>query len=165
MNYLISLPIFLAVGTLGGYLGTKLKIPAGALIGSLLAVICFKLISRVDWNVPRTFTFVLQVFIGIMVGASFQPGMLKVMGRVFFPVITSTLLLVGTGLLLSMVFTRMGLLDMGTAYLATSPGAMSALLVVSLDSGKNAAVITCFHFFRVVFIILTMPLIYKYSFR
>ena len=165
MNYLISLPVFLAVGTLGGYLGTKLKIPAGALIGSLLAVICFKLISRVDWNVPKTFTFVLQVFLGIMVGASFQPGMLKVMGRVFFPVITSTLLLVGTGLLLSMVFTRMGLLDMGTAYLATSPGAMSALLVVALDSGKDAAVITCFHFFRVVFIILTMPLIYKYLFR
>lgn len=165
MNYLISLPIFLAVGTLGGYLGTKLKIPAGALIGSLLAVICFKLISRVDWNVPRTFTFVLQVFLGIMVGASFQPGMLKVMGRVSFPVITSTLVLVGTGLLLSMVFTRMGLLDMGTAYLATSPGAMSALLVVALDSGKDAAVITSFHFFRVVFIILTMPLIYKYLFR
>lgn len=165
MNHLISLPIFLAVGTLGGYLGTKLKIPAGALIGALLAVICFKLISRVDWNVPRTFTFVLQVFLGIMVGASFQPGMLKVMGRVFFPVITSTLLLVGTGLLLSMVFTRMGLLDMGTAYLATSPGAMSALLVVALDSGKDAAVITSFHFFRVVFIILTMPLIYKYLFR
>jgi membrane AbrB-like protein len=165
MNYLISLPIFLAIGTLGGYLGTKLKIPAGALIGSLLAVICFKLISRVDWNVPKTFTFVLQVFLGIMVGASFQPGMLKVMGRVFFPVITSTLLLVGTGLLLSMVFTRMGLLDMGTAYLATSPGAMSALLGVALDSGKDAAVITCFHFFRVVFIILTMPLIYKYLFR
>ena len=165
MNYLISLPIFLAIGTLGGYLGTKLKIPAGALIGSLLAVICFKLISRVDWNVPKTFTFVLQVFLGIMVGASFQPGMLKVMSRVFFPVITSTLLLVGAGLLLSMVFTRMGLLDMGTAYLATSPGAMSALLVVALDSGKDAAVITCFHFFRVVFIILTMPLIYKYLFR
>ena len=165
MNYLISLPIFLSIGTLGGYLGTKLKIPAGALIGSLLAVICFKLISRVDWNVPKTFTFVLQVFLGIMVGASFQPGMLKVMGRVFFPVITSTLLLVGTGLLLSMVFTRMGLLDMGTAYLATSPGAMSALLVVALDSGKDAAVITCFHFFRVVFIILTMPLIYIYLFR
>jgi uncharacterized membrane protein AbrB (regulator of aidB expression) len=72
MNYLISLPIFLAIGTLGGYLGTKLKIPAGALIGSLLAVICFKLISRVDWNVPKTFTFVLQVFLGIMVGASFS---------------------------------------------------------------------------------------------
>ena len=53
MNYLISLPIFLAVGTLGGYLGTKLKIPAGALIGSLLAVICFKLISGWTGMSPR----------------------------------------------------------------------------------------------------------------
>ena len=101
MSYFVSLPIFITVGTLGGFLGAKLKIPAGALIGSLIAVICFKLISRVDWDVPKVFTFVLQVFLGIMVGASFQPGMLKVMGRVFFPVITSTLLLVGTGLLLS----------------------------------------------------------------
>lgn len=126
----------------------------------ILLTICF--IKNI---IDAKFTFVLQVFLGIMVGASFQPGMLKVMGRVFFPVITSTLFLVGTGLLLSMVFSRMGLLDMGTAYLATSPGAMSALLVVALDSGKDAAVITCFHFFREVFIILTMPFIYKYLFR
>ena len=111
MNYLVSLPIFLAVGTLGGLIGAKLKIPAGALIGSLLAVICFKLISKVDWDVPKAFTFALQVFLGIMVGASFHPGMLKVMGKVFFPVIT------------------------------------------------------CFHFFRMVFIILTMPVIYKYFLR
>jgi len=122
-------------------------------------------VKAVNHNTAINTTSMPKVFIGIMVGASFQPGMLQVMGRVFFPVITSTLLLVGTGLLLSMVFTRMGLLDMGTAYLATSPGAMNALLVVALDSGKDTAVITCFHFFRVVFIILTMPLIYKYLFR
>ena len=79
--------------------------------------------------------------------------------------ITSTLLLVGTGLLLSFVFERMGLLDMGTAYLGTSPGAMSALIVLALESGKDAAVITCFHFFRVIFIILTLPIIYKYVSR
>ncbi|MBW2594090.1 MAG: AbrB family transcriptional regulator [Deltaproteobacteria bacterium] len=58
-----------------------------------------------------------------------------------------------------------GLLDMGTAYPGTSPGAMSALIVPALESGKGAAVITCFHFFRVVFIILTMPIIFKYFFR
>lgn len=55
MNYLVSLPVFLAVGTLGGFVGAKLKIPAGVLIGSLLAVICFKLIARVDWSVPKVF--------------------------------------------------------------------------------------------------------------
>jgi uncharacterized membrane protein AbrB (regulator of aidB expression) len=71
-------------------------------------------------------------------------------------------LLVGMGLLLSVVFTRMDFMDMGTAYLGTSPGAMSTLIVMALESGKDATVITCFHFFRVVFIILTLPIIYKF---
>jgi len=31
--------------------------------------------------------------------------------------------------------------------------------------GTMLAVITCFHFFRVIFIILTLPIIYKYVFR
>ena len=165
MTTVAHLPILLIIGTLGGLLGAKLKIPAGALIGAMLAVICFKLLARVDWTVPKIFTFVLQVFLGIMVGATFQPEMLKVMGRVIVPVVTSTLFLVGTGLLLSFVFTRLGLLDMGTAYLGTSPGAMSALLVLALESGKDAAVVTCFHFFRVVFIIVTLPIVYKYVFH
>ena len=164
MNSYVSLPIFLGIGTIGGLLGMKLKIPAGALVGALLAVMCFKLVSRVDWTVPKGFTFVLQVFLGVMVGASFQPEMLKLMGRVLFPVITSTLFLVGTGLVLSIVFTRLGLLDIGTAYLGTSPGAMSALIVLALDSNANATLVTCFHFFRVVFIILTTPFMFRFFF-
>ncbi len=51
------------------------------------------------------FIFVLQVLLGIMVGASFQPEMLKMMGKIILPVITSTLFLVGAGLILSMKLT------------------------------------------------------------
>jgi uncharacterized membrane protein AbrB (regulator of aidB expression) len=42
---------------------------------------------------------------------------------------------------------------------------MSALIVMALESGKDATVKTCFHFFQVVFIILTLPLFYKFFFR
>jgi len=93
--------------------GAKLKIPVGALIGSLLAVICFKLISRVDWDVPEVFSFVLQVFLGIMVCASFQPEMVKMLRKISIPVVTSTIFLVETGIVLSIVFTRLGILDIG----------------------------------------------------
>jgi len=165
MNYFISLPVFISIGTLGGFIGAKLKIPGGVLVGSLLAIICFKLISRADWEVPRSFSFILQVFLGIMVGSTFQPEMLKLLHKVIIPVITSTLFLVVTGLILSLIITKLGHLDIGTAYLGTSPGAMSALIVLALDSNANAAVVSCFHFFRVVFIILTTPLIFKYFFN
>ncbi len=42
---------------------------------------------------------------------------------------------------------------------------MSTLIVLALDSGKNPSIITCFHFFRVIFIVFTMPIIYKYCVR
>jgi uncharacterized protein len=165
MNTFISVVVFLLVGSLGGFVGLRLKIPAGILIGAMLAIIAFKSISRVNWEIPRNFPFILQVLLGITVGATFHLEMLKTMESVIIPVIVSTLLLVGTGVILAILFTRLGLLDMGTAYLGTSPGAMSALIVLALDSGENPTVVTCFHFFRVVFIILTMPIIFKYFLR
>lgn len=165
MNHLIGLPSLLMVGTLGGLIGLKTKFPGGVIIGAMLGVILVKLLFRVDWSVPKYYGFVLQVMVGIMVGASFQPEMIGVIKSVLLPVVASTLVLVLTGLLISMVFARLNILDMGTAYLGTSPGAMSALLVLALDSGKNPTVIMCFHFFRVVFIILTLPIIYKLFFR
>jgi len=161
MNAIYSLTFYLILGSLGGLLGAKLKIPAGALIFAMLSIIGFKLIARVDWEIPRQFTFVLQVLLGVMVGTSFHPDMLPVLKKVFIPVLTSTVTLVGAGILLSIIFSRLEIMSASTAYLGTSPGAMSALIVLALESQSSATVVVCFHFFRVVFVILTAPLFLK----
>jgi membrane AbrB-like protein len=153
---------YLILGLVGGLIGAKLKIPAGTLIGAMLAIIVFKLVTRLHWQIPNSFTFILQVLLGIMVGASFQPELLQVMKKIALPVVLSCVVLVGTGVLMAIVFTKLGLLDMGTAYLGTSPGAMSALIVLALDSQTHPTLVVCFHFFRVVFVILTAPLIFKW---
>jgi len=152
---------YLGLGLLGGLLGAKLKIPAGALIGAMLTIIFFKLFMKVHWDIPRSFTFVLQVFLGIMVGASFQPEFVQVLKKIAIPVVISCVVLVGTGVILAVVFTRLGLVDIGTAYLGTSPGAMSALIVLALESEAQPMLVVCFHFIRVVFVILTAPLIFR----
>ena len=164
MNSFLGLSLYLILGTLGGFLGAKLKITGGVLIGAMLSVIFVKMVFHVHWEIPKQFTFVLQVFLGIMVGATFQPEMLKILGKIAIPVIISTLVLVGTGVLLSVLFIKLGILDTGTAYLGTSPGAMSALLVLALDSNTDAMLVTCFHFVRVIFIVLTTPFIFKFFF-
>ena len=111
---------------------------------------------------PKSFTFILQVFLGIMVGSTFHPDMAKTLIKIIIPVITSTVILVGAGIVLSIIFTKLNILDPGTAYLGTSPGAMSALIVLAIDNPAKEAFVVCFHFFRVVFIILTAPIIIKY---
>jgi membrane AbrB-like protein len=161
MSSSLGLLSYLGLGLLGGLLGAKLKMPAGALIGAMLTIICFKLFMKVHWEIPRSFTFVLQVFLGIMVGASFQPELVQAMKKIAIPVMISCVVLVGTGVILAIVFTRSGLVDIGTAYLGTSPGAMSALIVLALESEAQPMLVVCFHFIRVVFVILTAPLIFK----
>jgi membrane AbrB-like protein len=161
MSSSLGLLAYLGLGLLGGLLGAKLKIPAGALIGAMLSIICFKILVKVHCEIPKSFAFVMQVLVGIIVGAAFQPELVQVMKKIALPVIISCVILVGTGVILAIVFTRLGLLDIGTAYLGTSPGAMSVLVVLALQGQAQPMLVVCFHFIRVVFVILTAPLIFK----
>ncbi len=162
MSPSLGLLSYLALGLIGGLIGAKLKIPAGALIGAMLAIILFKMFTKLHWETPKSFTFVLQIFLGIMVGASFQPELMQAMKKIALPVVISCIVLVVTGALLAVIFAKLGLLDIGTAYLGTSPGAMSALVVLALDSPAQPMLVVCFHFFRVIFVVLTAPLIFRW---
>lgn len=51
---------------------------------------------------------------------------------------------------------------MGIGVLETSPGAMSVLVSLSLEGNAEVMLIVYFHFFRVVFVMLTAPLIFKW---
>lgn len=161
MNSSYGIWIYIVLGLVGGLIGSRLKIPAGSLIASMVTIIAFKLITQIHWEIPKQFNFMLQVFLGIMVGASFQPTMLPLLSKVFFPILASTVTLVGAGIVIAIVFTRLGVLDAPAAYLGTSPGAMSALIVLAIESGSSPTLVVCFHFFRVVFVILTAPLFLK----
>ena len=103
-----GLLIYLGLGLFGGALGAKLKIPAGALIGAMLTIILFKMTMKMHWEIPKGFSFALQVFLGIMVGATFQPELLNVMKRIALPVFISCVVLVGAGALMAIIFNRIG---------------------------------------------------------
>ena len=162
MSSAMGLLTYLALGLIGGFVGSKLKIPAGTLIGAMLTIIFFKMFMKVHWEIPKNFIFVLQVILGVMVGATFQPELLHVLKKIALPVVISSVVLVSAGIAMAVIFTKLGLLDMGTGYLGTSPGAMSVLIALSLEGNTEPMLIVCFHFFRVVFVILTAPLIFRW---
>ncbi|MBU2513552.1 AbrB family transcriptional regulator [bacterium] len=161
MGNIANLTMLMFVGLVGGLIGQKLKIPAGALMGAMVAVILVKVILKSEYALPKNIIFLLQVLVGVMVGSTFHPSLLATFHKIIIPVVASCFILVITGVLIAFLFTKLGWVDIGTGYLGTSPGAMTVLLVLSLENNVNATVITCFHLFRVVFVILTAPLILK----
>jgi len=160
-NGFVGVAIYLLVGTVGGLLGSRLKVAGGTLLGAMLAVIFFKALVNREIAIPTGFTFIMQVMIGIMVGASYTQGMNKLFAKVAIPVIISTLVLVTAGVLVCFVLVKTGLLDASTSYLSTSPGAMTAMVALAAESNAHSPVVLAFHFFRVAFIILTAPLVFR----
>ena len=162
MNQITATAVYLGIGFLGAWLGSKLKLPAGALIGSMLTVMLTKALLNTSVNLPQSFGFFIQVLIGVSIGASFQPEMFKIFPKVAFPILLTTLALMMTGFLLAWLFTKVGILDTQTAYLCTTPGGLSALVALALNGQANATLILCFHFFRLLAVILIAPFVLKY---
>ena len=160
MKQLISLGVYLALGLVGGLLGSRLKITGGTILGAMLAVIIYKVWADKPWPLPKEYSLVVQFLIGVMAGSSYTPETGRMLLQIAFPIIVSTLILVVAGFLTSLLLAKMGVLNAPTAYLGTSPGAMSALISLAADSEANPAVVAAFHFVRVVFILVTAPLMF-----
>jgi hypothetical protein len=160
MNGGLSLILYLVLGTAGGLAGSRLKIPGATLLGSMLAVILFQVAGGRSMALPKTVSFCVQILVEVMVGTSYTPELGRVLPKIFLPILASTLSLVLVGFVTSLILGRLGVLDAATAYLGTSPGAISAMISLAVESQANATVVLAFHFFRVVFVIVTAPLVF-----
>ena len=158
---LINLAIYLAVGTAGGLLGLYSRIPAGTMLGAVLAVVLFKLFYNASWATPKMYGFICQVALGVLIALTYSPGMFKKLGSLALPMVLSTLVLILCGMGIALLLAKFWPLDLPTSYIATSPGGMSALVPMSLDMEVNPLVIASFHFFRIFMVVLTAPAIFK----
>ena len=160
MQDLGNMAFYLGLGAAGGLLGLKFKFPGSVIIFSMLAVMLTRVALQSSWHAPKYFILIIQIALGVMVGLGYTPELARQLGKVIIPVMASTLVLVFAGLIMAVVMVKLGLLNIPDAYLSTSPGAMSALLSLSLEESANPGIVAAFHFFRVIFIILTAPVVF-----
>ncbi len=161
MSNTIGIVVYLLVGLVGGAIGCRLKVTGGTLIGAMVAVVVLNLILDRNIKLPPSYTFIVQVLIGILVGATFSKDFARMLFPIFLPVLLSTLVLVSAGIVVSVVLVKIGLLTPSTAFFSTSPGAMSVILGLAGKTEADLSVILCFHIFRIFFIIITAPLIFR----
>jgi uncharacterized protein len=153
--------LLVGVGLLGGLLGYVSRVQAGTLMGAMLAVILFRMWGSGSQSLPWGFKFATQAMLGILLGFTFRREMLAELQRIWFPMLLSALILILVGLVIGYMLVRLKLMDTSTAYLSTSPGGMSALTALALESKASPPVVVLFHFFRVVVIVFSAPLVLR----
>lgn len=151
------------VALIGSWGGQRLRIPSGTLIGPLILGVVLKELGILSVVVPFGMSQLAYAVLGVYVGLLFDSASIRRAGRVLPAVLACTLMLMvgcaGLGWVLS-VLTGSGVL---TSYLATTPGGLSSIAVIAVESGADPSLAVAVQMLRVFAVLFVTPLLTKWA--
>ena len=157
----MSIITTLIAAFVGAALREYLRVPAGALLGAMIAVAVVNISPAPVLELPGWAKFAAFTALGWAIGQGISMEVLRSLidKAGLIAVTVGALLLFGA--LMAMFAVRMDLLDPATAYLATSPGGLSQMTALSAAVGADAAVVATLHTFRILATVFIAPLILR----
>jgi uncharacterized protein len=136
-------------------------LPAGLLLGPLIGGIVFG-VNGLNLSVPRWPYRGAQALIGALVAAGITPAIIATLGHdllLFTAVVSATLLGAAA---LGWLISRTGLIPGATAVYGTSPGAATAMVVLSEAEGADARLVALMQYVRVLLVALAAVLVARF---
>ncbi|MEN9219805.1 MAG: AbrB family transcriptional regulator [Thermostichales cyanobacterium GMQP_bins_62] len=154
INYAWTIVIALA----GAIVALKLKIPAGALVGSMVAVGLVNMCGTIAVPTPPPATrFVLQVGLGIILGSRLTLETVSGLRELWRPALICTVIAISTGVLSGVMISRWLGVERLTAILGTAPGGISDMSLIALDMGAQGTTVMVMHLARLISVIVVGP--------
>lgn len=150
---LATLTLLLAA-TAGGVLLTALHVPAGGIIGAVLASGLVS-VSRSAPSDTVALRLVGLFLLGIASGLRLDAATLGVLGSIAVPVLISIGGLVAVQFVLAWTLTRLGI-DATTAVLSAAPGGLGEIGALAGDLKADVGVVTAIHVVRIVVVVLVL---------
>lgn len=160
MPLFFQLILTLAIAAFGGWVGLKLRIPAGTLLGALLFTVLFNLIFEQAY-VPKDFRPWLQMLAGILIGSSIQRRDVRELKHLVIPCVVMIVNMIILNLVFGYLVYRFSTLDLITSLLATAPGGMTDMSLIAAELGGEMIPVTILHLVRLLVILALLPLIFS----
>lgn len=157
---ILALLLTICVAILGGCIGLKLRIPAGAMIGAMIATAMLHVAFEAAY-MPPGLKFYTQVATGAYIGAKISMDDVRELKRILkaAAVLVAIMLAyaVGVGLLLY----RISDLSVATALFAMAPGGITDMTLISMDFDAESSVVALIQTLRLVATICVLPTLIK----
>ncbi|GAA0179624.1 hypothetical protein SH2C18_24630 [Clostridium sediminicola] len=157
---MVNIAITLLVGGIGGFLGIKLKIPAGALIGSMLLVAIYNIYSG-EGTIPKNFKLVAQIVVGAMIGLNFTIDSFREFKNIIIPTMILVVCLMIFCVVLGFFISKFTGLDLITSLFSCSPGGLTDMTLISEAYGADTSKVVAMHSARLITVIAVLPIIIK----
>ncbi|WP_017725909.1 AbrB family transcriptional regulator [Halalkalibacterium ligniniphilum] len=148
--------LFIAVGVGGVF--SWLQVPAGWLLGSLLAGIVSAFFIKKVMLSDRLFKYSLAM-IGGSIGFMLRPEQFLHYHTLLLPFLLTLILTLIGGLLLGRFLKRYSALNANTAFFCCLPGGASEVIALSKEYGADQRIVAAFHTTRITFFVFTIPLV------
>ena len=115
-----------------------------------------------EFTVPPAVSEVAFALIGLQVGLKFTVATIKLLGRLFGPVLLAVFGVLAACALLAAVLALTTSVSMRDAYLATTPGGLYAVLAVAVGSNADAGFILAAQGLRLIVMIALAPVFVRW---
>lgn len=158
---LAAWPLFAGVVLLATLLAVKIKLPTPYLLGPMLGTALLVVNGVVAPAMPSPYTVGAQLFVGIYMGTQIRLDEMarhrKIIPFTLLNVVAIVIFSLGLGYALAQGIPT----SLVTGFLSTAPGGMAEMGLAALVFGGDTTTVVTYHLFRLLFILLIMPLVLK----
>ncbi|TXT51375.1 MAG: putative ammonia monooxygenase-like protein [Spirochaetes bacterium] len=151
--------IIIAAILLGGWLGNKVKIPSGYLVGGMIFGLLAKGFAGGNLASGSALSAISQIMVAYVVVSNSDVQMIKRHPEVIPVALGYIIALVVICLGLSFILNKVFHIDLKTAIYATAPGGLSGMALSATDAGAETPISMIFHLFRMTVVLLATPLL------
>lgn len=143
----------------GAWLGNRLKLPSGYLIGGMIAGLVVK--GIVSSNIPagNILSIVSQLLVAYVIVSNSNVEVIRRHPEVVPIALGYIVILSDFCLGLAIVLNKVFHFDIRTAIFATAPGGLSGMALSMADSGAETPISMTFHLFRLILVMILTPLL------
>lgn len=151
----------LAIGSIGGVIGVKLKIPAGAMIGSMISVGIYNVFISKGY-VPSNFKTIAQIVIGCIIGLNFTMDSILGLKKLIIPSIILVIGLTFLSIILGLILHKTTGLDLPTALFSSAPGGLTDMVIMSESFGAQTHIVALLHLTRLTTVLTVLPIVIRF---
>ena len=157
----LQLFVSLCIGAIGGVLAYKAGIPAGGMVGSMLAVALVNIVVYPMPLLPSEIRLGAQIVIGTALGLQVTKEAVLSLKDLVIPAAFMIVTLIGAGLLIGFALHKLTGWDIVTSMTAASPGGMTEMSLVCEALGGDTPRTALLQLVRMICVVSVVPGVLK----